>query len=64
MNEVELRIEKFKRKAPMIQSAEHLEKILTSFPEEMRGSIRAQVLPLLSSEFLRLNGKNDPKSTE
>jgi hypothetical protein len=45
--EVQKRMEKFKRKAPMVQTQAHLEKILASFPEECRAEVMTTVQPML-----------------
>jgi hypothetical protein len=46
-SEAQKRLEKFKRKAPMVQTQAHLDKIMGSFPEEDRPTVLAAVQPML-----------------
>lgn len=55
MDELQVRIGKFKRRASDISSMEHLQIILDSFPEERRAqlfqSVRASLNPKLVKQF-------------
>lgn len=45
--ELQSRIEKFKRRAPIIKTQAHLDKVLASFPPEQRADILNEAKPLL-----------------
>lgn len=48
MTPEEKRIERFRRRAPMIATQAHLDKILDTFPDNQRKELIAEVQPLLT----------------
>lgn len=52
--QIQARLEKFKRKAPQIIDQYHFDQILNSFPEDQRETVFNEVGPLLS--FIPIHG--------
>lgn len=63
MTPEEKRIERFRRRAPMIATQAHLDKILDTFPDNQRKELLAEVEPLLTmktTESIEANAIDTP----